>query len=87
LNSDEPKSEPQRPLGDFGEDAHAEECPYGCPICAGITLVRSSRPDVTAHLAAAAKEFFMAAKAFLDSIAEQRESSDQKPRMERIPLD
>lgn len=69
------------------DGTHADECPYGCPICAGISLVRQSGPDVTTHLAAAAKEFFMAAKAFLDSIAEQRETSDQKPRMEHIPLD
>ena len=84
---DEPRSDPpmQSPNPDRG--THLEECPYGCPICAGITLVRQTQPDVTTHLAAAAKEFFMAAKAFLDSIAEQKESSEDKPRIERIPLE
>jgi hypothetical protein len=84
---DELRSKPDQANPDRDHASHVEECPYGCPICAGITLVRQSRPDVTTHLAAAAKEFFMAAKAFLDSIAEQGETSDGKPRMERIPLD
>lgn len=61
------------------------ECPYGCPLCAGIALVRQVQPDVATHLSAAAREFVQAARAFLDSIAETRPESNS--RVEKIPLE
>lgn len=69
------------------EDEHGPDCPYGCPVCLGISIVRQMGPEVTSHLAAAAREFVLAAKAFLDGIAEQRAPVDSEPRVRRIPLD
>lgn len=62
------------------------ECPYGCPVCAGIALVQQMQPDVTTHLGAAAREFMQAAKAFLDSITEPRPQGNSS-KVERIPLE
>ena len=44
---------------------HTSDCAY-CPICTGISLVRSTNPEVLDHLAAAAREFMIAAGLFLE---------------------
>ena len=44
---------------------HTSDCAY-CPICTGIALVRSTNPEVLDHLAAAAREFMIAAGMFLE---------------------
>lgn len=49
------------------------ECPYACPICMGLAMVKQMRPEVAAHLIAAGREFFLAAKAFMDSAGETKE--------------
>lgn len=66
---------------------HASECPYGCPVCAGISIFKQTSPDVTTHLMSAAREFVMAAKTFLDSLAEQKASDSGVAKIQRIPLD
>lgn len=38
---------------------HASDCAY-CPICATISVVRSTRPEVLEHVASAAKELIVA---------------------------
>jgi hypothetical protein len=66
---------------------HGSECPYGCPVCTGIAIFKQTSPDVTTHLVAAAREFVMAAKTFLDSLAEPKESGASEAKIQRIPLD
>jgi hypothetical protein len=61
---------------------HPSDCAY-CPICATIAVVRETRPEVMEHLAAAAREFVMAAGLLLEEAGEilDRASSDaSKPR-------
>lgn len=65
---------------------HEGECPYPCPICAGVGILRQLNPEIGEHLATAAKEFMLAAKAFLDSVAEGSSKKDSEP-VERIPFD
>ena len=48
-----------------GPHDHAPDCAY-CPFCAGIAAVRDSNPEVLEHLAAAAREFLIAAGLFLE---------------------
>ncbi|HLF70193.1 MAG TPA: hypothetical protein VI541_04485 [Actinomycetota bacterium] len=78
----EESSHPQ-PLR-LAHQAHASgECPYPCPVCMGIDLVTQLHPEVAAHLSAAAREFMMAAMAFVSSLAEK----DAAARAEKIPFD
>jgi hypothetical protein len=44
---------------------HASDCAY-CPICATISVVRKTRPEVVDHLAAAAREMVIAAGILLE---------------------
>ena len=64
-----------------------EECPYGCPVCTAISVVRQMSPEVSAHLSAAAREFLLAARAFLDSIGEPKDRPQGEGGVEKIPLD
>lgn len=50
----------------FGDHhGHTPDCAY-CPICTGVALVRHANPEVLDHLAAAAREFMIAAGLFLE---------------------
>lgn len=69
-----------------GSHTPTEECPYTCPVCMGLSLVKQMRPEVAAHLAAAGREFFLAAKAFLDSMAEAPVDESGRSAVERIDL-
>jgi hypothetical protein len=61
------KAEPPPP-----EDHAPVTCTVGfCPICLAVTAVQPLRPDVIEHLLVAGREFFLAAKAVIDSRAEQ----------------
>lgn len=56
--------------------AHASgQCPHNCPVCMTLEFVKQMRPEVTAHLAAAGRELFLAAKALLDGVAESRKTN------------
>ena len=64
------QSEEDRRAGRYSDlfgahEEHASDCAY-CPICTGIGLVRSANPEVLDHLAAAAREFMIAAGLFLE---------------------
>lgn len=67
-------------------DASTGECPYACPVCMGLSLVKQMRPEVTAHLIAAGREFLLAARAFMDSMAEPQERTTSNP-VQKIHLD
>jgi len=50
----------------FGaHEGHASDCAY-CPFCTGVGLLRSTNPEILDHLAAAAREFMIAAGMFLE---------------------
>jgi hypothetical protein len=54
----------------FGtEHEHTPDCAY-CPICATIGIVRNTKPEVMDHLAAAAREFIIAAGMLLQEAGE-----------------
>jgi len=59
------------------------QCPYNCPVCLTIEFVKQMRPEVAAHLAAAGRELYLAAKALLDGIAESRENQEGSSRSPR----
>jgi hypothetical protein len=56
---------------DLFENAHnhTPDCAY-CPICATIAAVRTTKPEVLEHLAAAARELVLAAGLFLENASE-----------------
>lgn len=68
------------------ESGHSGECSYPCPICAGVGLIKQMNPEVAEHLVSAAREFLLAARAILDSVAEGQ-SRKNPQEIERIPLD
>lgn len=84
--SNEPVQDPpeQNPvLRHLGE--RSAECPHGCPVCVGISFVKQMGPDVSIHLASAARELILAGKALMDSLAEPKgPAGDSK--VERIPI-
>lgn len=56
---------------------HTSDCAY-CPICTGISLVRSTNPEVLDHLAAAAREFMIAAGLFLEEAGKRVGAPDPR---------
>jgi hypothetical protein len=44
-----------------------------CPICTAVTAARTVAPDAIDHLLAAAREFFLAARAVIDVRADDLE--------------
>lgn len=77
--------EDEDPLGEFRVAGHVGDCPYGCPVCAAIGILKQMSPDVARHLAAATREFVLAAKAFLDGVAERDRAS--RSNVEHIAVD
>lgn len=73
------------PLGEFRVAGHVGDCSYGCPVCAAIGILKQMSPDVARHLAAATREFLLAARAFLDGVAERDGHADSK--VEHIAVD
>lgn len=63
---------------------HADDCPYGCPVCTGIGLLKQMRPEVAEHLAAAAKEFFLGVRAFMETVGDQSAINKHEPPLEKV---
>jgi hypothetical protein len=57
---------------------HAPDCAY-CPVCATISVVRNTRPDVVEHMAAAAREFLLAVGLLLEEVGEKVGTPEEKP--------
>ncbi|MCA1841228.1 MAG: hypothetical protein ABR507_10175 [Actinomycetota bacterium] len=71
-----------------GHGDHATgECPYPCPVCMGIGLVKQMNPEIASHLASSAREFMLAAKAFMDNLAETQQHRSTASKIEKIPFD
>ncbi len=66
------------------QQGHDGQCPYPCPFCMGMGMLKQMRPEVAEHLLTAGRELMMAARAVIDSMAETRGSGNEP---ERIPLD
>lgn len=60
-----------------GNHEHVADCAY-CPVCTAISLVRRTNPEVLDHLAAAAREFMIAAGLLLSEAGERIGASDSK---------
>ena len=50
-----------------------------CPICLAVTAGQGAAPDVVEHLLAAAREFFLAARAVIDVRGDHLSDADQSP--------
>ena len=61
------------------EHEHASDCAY-CPICATISVVRNTRPEVLEHMASAARELILAFGLLLDEASEVIGASEGKSR-------
>ncbi len=77
---------------------HASDCAY-CPICATISVVRNTRPEVLDHMASAAREFVLALGILLEEAgqmigaaeaaakeAAQKQSDDADGKVRRIDI-
>ena len=50
-----------------------------CPICMAVTAGQGAAPDVVEHLLAAAREFFLAARAVIDVRGDHVSGAEQSP--------
>jgi hypothetical protein len=61
-----------------------------CPICMAVTAAQGAAPDALEHLLAAAREFFLAARAVIDARGDHLSGSEDGPessrRFERIEI-
>lgn len=57
-----------------------------CPIGLALSSVQQAAPDVMEHLLAAAREFFLAAKAVVDARAADLQAGSAPARLERIEI-
>lgn len=73
-------------LEDLRKRGHDGTCPYPCPVCMGIGLLKQMRPDVADHLVAAGRELLLAARAFMDQVTEEHRRGED-PGVEKIPID
>ena len=68
-------------------NSHNGQCPYPCPFCSGAELLKQVNPEVAGHLAAAGREFLLAAKSFMEALAEKDSSRKKEESLERIPFE
>jgi hypothetical protein len=57
-----------------------------CPIGLALTAVQPLKPDVVEHLLVAGREFFLAAKALMDSRAEDLAKDGSSSTFEKIDI-
>jgi len=50
-----------------------------CPICMVVTAAQGAAPDVLEHMLAAAREFFLAARAVVDARGDHLSGEDANP--------
>ena len=79
-----------------GDSAHAHSHGFGgspecqlCPVCVVMQAIGTSRPDVTAHLLAAARELALAIKSVAEGHVEatDRAQAVMNDRLTRIDID
>ena len=59
-----------------------------CPICLAVTATQGAAPDAVEHLLKAAREFFLAARAFIDVRGDhlEGEGGSKPTRLEKIEI-
>ena len=57
-----------------------------CPIGLALSAVQPMKPDVSEHLLLAGREFFLAAKAVMDSRADELRKDDASSTFEKIDI-
>lgn len=65
---------------------NASDCAY-CPICATISVLRDTKPEVVEHLTAAARELVAAAGLIIDEAQILIEGAESKVRVHRASED
>ena len=92
LRDDSTTGRPGDPGDQAGGHAHgfggSPECQL-CPVCVVLQAVGTSRPDVTAHLLAAARELALAVKTVAEGHVEaaNRAQSVMNDRLTKITID
>ncbi len=88
--NEEPAADRPGPAGtQEPETGSAKEhvCPVAfCPIGMALSSVQQAGPDVLDHLLAAAREFFLAARAVMDARASDLAPDEDGGRLERIEI-
>ena len=82
---------PPTPEPEPEAQARAPVCTVAfCPICMAVTAAQEAAPDALEHLLAAAREFFLAARAVIDArgdhLAGAGEEQETSRRFERIEV-
>ena len=82
---------PPTPQPEPETQARAPVCTVAfCPICLAVTAAQGAAPDALEHLLAAAREFFLAARAVMDArgdhLAGADEEQESSRRFERIDI-
>ena len=63
-----------------GAQPHPPVCTVAfCPICMAVTAGQGAAPDVFEHLLAAAREFFLAARAVIDVRGDHVSGAEESP--------
>lgn len=76
-----------------GDHDHPSDCAY-CPICATISVVRNTKPEVLEHLATAAREVIAAVGLMLEEAesvigaaeAQRKPDGDDEGKVRRIDI-
>jgi len=85
------KAPPPEPEPESQPQARAPVCTVAfCPICMAVTAAQGAAPDALEHLLAAAREFFLAARAVIDARGDHLEGAGDEPepsrKFERIDI-
>jgi hypothetical protein len=87
----EPTPEPEPQPAADAPKATGPVCTVAfCPICMAVTAAQGAAPDALEHLLAAAREFFLAARAVIDTRGDHLAGTEAEPepsrRFERIEI-
>jgi hypothetical protein len=89
VDADTPEAEPTKEKPE-GAVSHEMVCTVGfCPICMAVSAVQPLKPEIIEHLALAARELMLVARAVLDSRAAQvggEQEETPEPRLEKIDI-
>ena len=89
--SDAEKGAKYRDLFETPKHDHSAECSI-CPICAGLSVLRKTKPEVVEHLTVAVRELVVAAGLLLEEASEvvgaaKDEATEEKDtRVRRIDI-
>lgn len=80
-------AEPNEPRTSKDATGNEHVCPVAfCPIGMALSSVQGAGPDVIDHLLAAAREFFLAARAVMDARGKDFDQTKDEAGLERIEI-